>query len=664
MLSLKLATSNIRKGFKSFAPFLMACITMFVMIFVTASIGLSPSIDKLKGGSAVAELMGFALIILTIFSILILIYSYRFLQLQRSKEFGLYDILGFGKVRIAGVAFLELLLSYIITVVIGTVCGIAFSKFLYLIFVNLIGGNYFNLAINPIAIGIVMFIYAIFFLILMIIGSFIIWKSSSLDLLREESKGEKEPKSNIFFAGLAVILLGAGYYVALTVENPIAALVKFFIAVLLVIFGTYFFYVSFTVWYLKRKKKRPSYYKPNNFITTSSMLYRMKANAVGLGNITILLSMTIVTVIVSLGIFFGTENMVKTQFPKEAQITSFGDKKTSADLSVLTEKAAAAAGVKVNSLSTLYMSPDLEITRKAGSETQFIARSSGSTRLLDQDDYFVTLTTIDSLKSLGNQDLSALTENQVLLLDLSSDKKSATTTVNTVNWYGHQYNVAGHLKSVKNFPEGISPTNSLLMVFANDKIMNQELKNYNSTKGEQGYTQLPVTMALFEVNKADEKKLTTAFNRQNGNDDSLSLSYRTETWETQRAQIGGFVFIGFVLGTSFILGAALIIYYKQLSEGAQDKRSFKILQEVGLSKAEVQKTIKSQVRMIFFLPLLITILHLLGAYRMIDKILMIFGVMDSNLTLTISLITIASCAAIYYLIYKITSGVYYKIVER
>ncbi|MDG6143802.1 FtsX-like permease family protein [Lactococcus formosensis] len=228
MLSLKIATNNMKRGIKSFAPFLMASITMFVLVFVTASIGFSPSIGKLRGGEAVSMLMKFALVILAVFSLMILIYSYRFLQLQRSKEFGLYDILGFGKRKIVNVAFLELFISYLLTLIIGTLLGIAFSKFLFLIFVNLIGGNYFDLQINFNAILLVAFIYLIFFFILMLIGAFIIWKSSSLDLLREASKGEKEPKSNLFLAALALILLASGYSLALTVEDPVSAITRFF----------------------------------------------------------------------------------------------------------------------------------------------------------------------------------------------------------------------------------------------------------------------------------------------------------------------------------------------------------------------------------------------------------------------------------------------------
>ncbi|GAA5429889.1 FtsX-like permease family protein [Lactococcus lactis] len=667
MLSLKLAANNIKKGFKSFAPFLMASVTMFVMIFVTASIALSPSISKLKGGSSLSQVMGFALIVLSIFAVLILVYSYRFLQTQRSKEFGLYDILGFGKTRIVGVAFLELLLSYIITVIVGTICGIAFSKFLFLVFVNMIGGNYFNLVISPTAILLLAILFFVFFLVLMMIGVWIIWRSSSLDLLREESKGEKEPKSNLFFAIAAVILLGAGYYIALTVEDPMAAIMKFFIAVLLVIFGTYLFYISFTVWYLKLKKKRPSYYKPNNFITTSSMLYRMKANAVGLGNITILLSMTIVTVVVSLGVFLGTENSVKTYYTREAKTYSVANNTDVKQDIERIKSAAASKNIEIKNLSDMYYAQDLQADRVKSSKDQFITSNKQGV-MFDKNSYFATLTTAQTLKSLGNKDIPSLKDNQVLLVDISKNKTSFDSKIKSIQWYGETYQVADTLNSVKDFPSSSVVTVSskvMMIVFANNQAFDKGLANYNKTiSDDQGFSNLASTSIIFDIKPVDEKRFTKAFKEEFKDNKDLSISYSSEALQDQRAQIGGFVFVGFVLGISFILGAALIIYYKQLSEGAQDKRSFKILQEVGLSKEEVQKTIKSQVRLIFFLPLVITIAHFAGAYLMIEKIIMLFDINDRSVIFTISLATIAILAIIYYLIYKATSRVCYKIVER
>ncbi|BAV02268.1 FtsX-like permease family protein [Lactococcus formosensis] len=656
MLSFKLAVQNLKKGLKSFAPFLVASVTMFVLLFVTASIAQSPSLEKMKGGAAVGQMMSFAMWILAIFGGIILIYSYRFLQLQRSREFGLYDILGLGKKKIALVSFFELVMSYIATVIIGTIVGIAFSKFLFLIFINMIGESNFNLAITPASILTVAAIFLLFFAVLLVIGTFIIWKSSSLDLLREASKGEKEPKSNIFMALIGIVLLVVGYGLALNVDNPVKTLSTFFLAVLSVILGTYFFYISFTVWYLKWRKKRNSYYKPQNFITISSMLYRMKANAVGLANITILLSMTLVTLVVTIGIFFGTTQTVERSFPKEGQYTVYSQAQTGNQLAQNLQEKADQAGVDVSNISTaLSVEFLMGDGQKAGENTLNIS-PTGDQKTAVQ----FSMTTLQTLKNL-NENVAELSDNQINIVDYLG----AYPKLKEFNWFGTKYEVNDIMASqdLKNYPIMMNIATPLLLIFPNDEALHQALNAYNKANndGDQSYQATPSVTVNFDIAEKDQEKLTKIF--QN-NDGDHTISFRSDELKEVKTGIGAFVFIGLVLGISFILGAALIIYYKQLSEGVQDKRSFKILQEVGLSKEQVSKTIKSQVSMIFLLPIAMTIVHFSFAYIMISKLIEIFGIMDSQLILWVSLGTIAALAFVYWLIYKGTSRVYYNIVEK
>lgn len=646
MLSLKLAARNIRKDMKSFGPFLIACLTMFVMLFVAASIAFSPSVAKLPfAGAVVGQLMILALVVLAIFGAMILIYSYRFLQLQRSREFGLYDILGFGKEKIALVSFYELLMIYLITLVFGSVIGIAFSKFSFLIFVNIIGGKTFNLVINPVSYLVVAAIFLVFFLLLLIIGCFIIWKSSSLDLLREASKGEKEPKSNIIFALLGIVLLAVGYYMAVSVENPVKALSQFFIAVILVIFGTYFFYVSFTVWYLKRKKKRASYYQPNNFITTSSMLYRMKANAVGLANITILLSMAIVTMVVTVGIFFGTERSLAKQYPMEGQAVAYNMSKEA--LANKIDSVSNEKQIPIEDLKVIETQSNLIVGTQTKDKTLAVEKWKANANQIN-----FSIVSRDDLVKLGNS-VPELTNQQLLVYTISG-KEAA---FNQLDWYGKNYQV-NRLKMLKNYPLQSTFMDTILIVSNDDKTLKEMSQAYNEIIDG---SKLLQTIALFEIAPTKADTFGQALTK---NTSDLSMYSRTEVLKSAKSVIAGFVFIGFILGICFILGAALIIYYKQLSEGSQDKRSFKILQEVGLSKTEVQKTIKSQVRMLFFLPIVVSIIHFFFAYIMISKIIEAFGITDTVLVAWVSVGTILIIAILYYLIYKLTSRVYYKIVER
>ncbi|MDG6142196.1 ABC transporter permease [Lactococcus formosensis] len=656
MLSFKLAVQNLKKGLKSFAPFIVASVTMFVLLFVTAAIAQSPSLEKMKGGAAVGEMMSFAMWILAIFGGIILIYSYRFLQLQRSREFGLYDILGLGKKKIALVSFFELVMSYIATVIIGTIVGIAFSKFLFLIFINMIGESNFNLAITPASILTVAAIFLLFFAVLLVIGTFIIWKSSSLDLLREASKGEKEPKSNIFMALIGIVLLVVGYGLALNVDNPVKALSTFFLAVLAVILGTYFFYISFTVWYLKWRKKRNSYYKPQNFITISSMLYRMKANAVGLANITILLSMTLVTLVVTIGIFLGSTQTVERSFPKEGQYTVYSQDKTGDQLAQTLQEKAEQAGVEVSNISTALSADFLMGNgQKVGEDTLNITPTGDPKNAIQ-----FSMTTLQTLKNL-NENVSDISDNQINILDYFG----AYPKLKEFNWFGTKHQVKDIMatQDLTKYPIMMNITTPMLLIFPNDEALHQALNVYNKANndGEQAYQISPSVTVNFDIAEKNQEKL---MNVLGDNDGDHMLSFRSAEMKEVRTGIGAFVFIGLVLGISFVLGAALIIYYKQLSEGVQDKRSFKILQEVGLSKDQVSKTIKSQVSMIFLLPIAMTIVHFSFAYIMISKLIGIFGIMDSQLILWVSLGTIAALAFVYWLIYKGTSRVYYNIVEK
>lgn len=656
MLSFKLAAQNLKKGLKSFAPFIVASVTMFVLLFVTAAIAQSPSLEKMKGGAAVGQMMSFAMWILAIFGGIILIYSYRFLQLQRSREFGLYDILGLGKKKIALVSFFELVMSYIATVIIGTIVGIAFSKFLFLIFINMIGESNFNLAITPASILTVAAIFLLFFALLLIIGTFIIWKSSSLDLLREASKGEKEPKSNIFMALIGIVLLIVGYGLALNVDNPVKALSTFFLAVLAVILGTYFFYISFTVWYLKWRKKRNSYYKPQNFITISSMLYRMKANAVGLANITILLSMTLVTLVVTIGIFLGSTQTVERAFPKEGQYTVYSQEKTGNQLAQDLQEKADQAGVKISNVTTALSADYLMGNGQKEGEKTLNITPTGDQKTAIQ----FSMTTLQTLKNL-DENVADISGNQINILDYFG----AYPKIKEFNWFGTKYEVKDIMatQDLTKYPIMMNITTPMLLIFPNDAALHQALEVYNKANndGEQAYQVSPSVTVNFDIAEKDQERLTNALGN---NDGDHMLSFRSAEMKEVRTGIGAFVFIGLVLGISFILGAALIIYYKQLSEGVQDKRSFKILQEVGLSKEQVSKTIKSQVSMIFLLPIAMTIVHFSFAYIMISKLIGIFGIMDSQLIFWISLGTIAALAFIYWLIYKGTSLVYYNIVEK
>ena len=309
VLNLKLALNNIKKEKNTFSPFIISSLSMFIIVFIMFSMRVSHSLKKLNNWEIISKMLFFGLVTVILFSIIFLFYSYNFLLNERSREYSIYNVLGFKKSNIILVAFYEILICLLIITGVGLIVGIAIAKFLFLIFVNVIGESYYNLEINPLAIIFVIETFFLIFTILFSLGALKILKTSPKELLTKTSKGEREPKGKIILTISSLMLLISGYYLALTVDNPVNALTKFFIAVLLVIFGTYLFYIAVTISYLKMKKKMRSYYTSHNFISTNLLLYRMKANAIGLANITILLTMSLVTLIVTTGLFIGSNKL-------------------------------------------------------------------------------------------------------------------------------------------------------------------------------------------------------------------------------------------------------------------------------------------------------------------------------------------------------------------
>ncbi|OFI46173.1 hypothetical protein BG262_03940 [Floricoccus penangensis] len=667
MFYLKLAINNVRKSFSNFAPFILASTVMFVMDLILASIVFSPSIDKLKQGAGTTKVfMAIGFFIISLFAVVILVYSYRFLLKQRTKEFGLYEILGLSKSQIARISFYELIILLLATIAIGTVVGFALSKFLYLILVKLIGGNYFGLEFSLQPILVVSIFFLIIFILLIIMSNNTIRRNSSLSLLKEESQGEREPKANIIFAILSVLLLGLGYYIAVTVQNPIDALTKFFLAVALVIVGTYLFYISFTIWLLKHQKaNKKYYYQPKHFITISSMLYRMKQNAVGLANITVLVSMTFVTLAVTVALHTGVKDVIKQTFPDNTTVsaTLSGVSKEKAESLIFDT----AANPKID---IIYSSANKIARINPSDEEIKIERSDAKDFKMDYSG--VKILNREDLVKIGNDSLADISGDEVII-----GSPNGKTSAKSVNWMGQKLVVKDVIKDLKNVTNELSGIKIFYIIFPNKTEMEKYVSIYNQAgkkDGNQSNSDMTInTNAYFNLDdmelenfskQLDENLSLSIKNNEVSNSAYENTVSKAEMTSVMKEFTGSFLFIGFTMGLTFILGAGLIIYYKQVSEGAQDKRSYKILQEVGLSKNEVAQTIKSQVMMVFFMPIMMAVVHFAFAFILIKKLLLIFSISNGGQIFIVSVLTIFVITGIYFLIYKLTSKVYYNIVER
>lgn len=617
---------------------------------------LSP-VMKSMGSGAIS--IGLGVVVLTIFSLIMEIYSFNFLMQQRSREFGLYNMLGMNKKKVSLIASLELMLIFLLVVVLGSVFASVFSNVLYLIFVNLTKYGELHFSISPLAFGMTAFLFAGIFFILELLAIRTIGKTSPLILFRASEKGEKEPRGNLLLAVLGVLSLGVGYYLSLSSKTVgIGVIWRFFVAVLFVIAGTYLFYISFMTWYLKiRRKNKRYFYMPEHFITTSQMIFRMKQHATGLANITLLAVMAFVTIATTTSLYTGMASMTTGLYPKETSITyNVADRSQGESafqqsvLSQFPEKAKA---------SLNYLTFQASLVYDGGEE---IVISPETVANPDFSKIFYTyLITQDDFRKLGN-DLPKLSANQVAFMRPSEKSPLKTVTLGDRVFE----NVLSLDKAI--FPDKTNTLNVAVMVVSDDSVLNA-FRDYYEANNPQGYF-VSMDYRVF-TDLTNEEVISLGeqsgdmYHILDANGEYLGNAMQKNDFNNMLMNFtGGFLFTGFLLGISFLLGAALIIYYKQYSEGHEDKKSYKILQEVGMSQQAVKKTINSQILIVFFMPLAMATLHFIVSLVMLKQMLLSFGVTSSVMIYTVSGITLIAIALIYFVIYKWTSRTYYRIIER
>ncbi|MBS0730753.1 FtsX-like permease family protein [Streptococcus suis] len=656
MFYLKLAGQNIRKSMGVFAPFVLASLVLFTLICSMFLIMLSP-VMKTMGSGAIS--IGLGVIILTIFSVIMEIYSFNFLMKQRAREFGLYNMLGMNKKKVALIASLELMMIFLLVVVFGSVLAGVFANVLYLIFVNITHYSDLHFGIEPLAFVMTAFLFAGFFFLLELLAIRTIGKTSPLILFRASEKGEREPKGNVLLAALGVFSLGMGYYLSLSSKaEGLAVIYRFFIAVLFVIAGTYLFYISFMTWYLKARRKNKRYfYTPEHFITTSQMIFRMKQHATGLANITLLAVMAFVTIATTTSLYTGMSSMTGALYPKETSITYKVSDRSQGEMAFQQSVLSHFPEKADDSLS--YLTYQAGLVYDGGEEIVISPKNISNPDFSKMAfTYFITQ---DDFRKLGN-DLPELAANQVVFMR-PSEKPSLKKLV-----LGDQSfeNVANLDKAI--FPDITNTLNAAVMVVSDDTVLNA-VREYYESNNPQGYL-VSLDYRVF-TDLTDEEVLSLG--EQSGeiyeildeNGEYLgNVMQRTDFNNLLMGFTGGFLFTGFLLGISFLLGAALIIYYKQYSEGHEDKKSYKILQEVGMSQKAVKKTINSQTLTVFFMPLVMATLHFVIALIMLKQMLLSFGVTSSLMIYTVSGITLLAVTLIYFVIYKWTSRTYYRIIER
>ena len=655
----KFALNNLVKNKRFILPYILSTIFTIASFYILTSLSLGKNLDKLPQGiSATKQVLGFGVIVIAIFSAIFLFYTYSFLIKRRVREFGLYSVLGMTKKQIARILILETIFIAVITLVFGLAFGLLFDKLMLLVLLKLFtAGVSFGFVITPIAVFLTILLFGGIFFLLLIYTVIKISRLKIVALLKEENNGEREPKARLILAILGLGLTGYGYYLAQTIQNPIKAITMFFIAVLAVIFGTYLIFMAVSITVLKlMKNNKTFYYKPKNFISVSGLLYRMKRNAVGLANICILSTMVLVTMGTTSALYAGSEDAYNTRFPRDIIINGYRSTEGKlAEIEKNVKKATQDAGVETKDLVSYNM---LNVVgRLNGTEINYESEFTGS---FDKIKTIVVLELKDYNKVSKEQ--KTLNAGETLLfIDKKGKYEANEITVQGVNLKIKE--------KLTDFPGALGTAAANIMdtyyVVVKDnadvkKIESALKKKLNISDGE---GEIFNYVGFNISDKSKEAKVIENF-KQLEKEGNINIEGKAENETNFKGFYASFLFIGVFISMIFVVSQVVIMYYKQISEGYEDKGKFGIMRKVALTDRQIKQSIRSQVLMIFFAPLAVATLHTVVAYPFIEKILKLFLATNNNVFLIALAVTIAVFGVFYLIVYLITSRIYYRIIKE
>jgi putative ABC transport system permease protein len=654
-LYLRLAKTNLKKNSKTYLPYILACICSIIMFYTMDCIVLNKGLDQIRGSGSLKMILDFTVKVIGVFSVIFLFYTNSFLIKRRKKEIGLYNVLGMEKRHIAKVLSIETVIVAAVSLIIGILGGIIVGKLLFLILINLMKlditiSSSFSISLPAIIQTVILFI--IIFIATLAVNLFQVKITNPIELLKGGQKGEKEPKTSWILAIIGVIGIAVGYGIALSIDSPLKAFDKFFLAVILVIIGTYSTFTAGSIAFLKTlKKNKKFFYRTKNFVSVSGMIYRMKQNAVGLANICILSTAVLITISTTVALYVGQESSLKLKYPLDAEvnITNTTAEEKDRVIKLIEEEAAKNHVTLKNKIElnnkVLMMLQNKNTFKKAEKVSSFTKDICG-----------INLCTLEEYNKFEGKN-DTLNDNEVLIFSITNDYKYESIIIND-----KEYKVKKQLNKIKienknknNFVDEyiviVKDSNTVKTIFEQNNAGEATGFDYKSYFDMEGNKDNFVNFGDSLKNQINAMK--------NGSFNSIYLD-REDFYITN----GGFIFIGSFLGLLFTLATVLIIYYKQISEGFDDSERFKIMQKVGMSKKEVKNTINKQILMVFFLPLIVAVIHIAVAFNIVSKLLALFG-MYSVTTLALAIAgTVLIFAVAYVIVYALTAKTYYKIVQQ
>ena len=661
----RLAWTGIKNNRRLYLPYILTCIGMVAMFYIMLSLSTGEFLDKMRGGTTLGSVLGLGAGVIGFFAVLFLFYTNSFLIRRRKKEFGLYNILGMGKRNIARVLFSETLILAAVSLVFGLILGVALSKLAELglaFFVESDAG--YNFTVYPTAMGYTVLLFVCIFLLLFFKSVGQVSLSNPVELLRSESVGEKPPKANWVFGVLGIVILAAAYYISVTIEQPVAALGWFFIAVLMVIAATYLLFIAGSVLLCRiLQKNKRYYYKPDHFVSVSSMVYRMKRNGAGLASICILITMVLVMIASTSCLYFGKEDVLRSRYPHDFNFT--------VDFDTLDE-------VTQENIDKTKAGIDAFMDKNGGISFGICGKSDRVTGELRDGVFYLgddvydpehsTFLYIIDLADYNRNTGSSYRLNDGEALVFASSRTYDHDTIRIEG--GREYKVVksdGSIDFVRDtemlgfsavyivVPDFYSSAEALLQATEKQGVSQPWLQwRYQFDSPADHDKQVKITSELFSA--AAEITAETASG-------GFGLGSMASARDDFYGSFGGLFFLGIMLSIVFILAAVLIIYYKQISEGYEDQSRFEIMQKVGMTKKDIRKSINTQMLTVFFLPLLFAVAHLAFAFPMVYKLLMLFGLDNLGLLLLTAGISVLVFALFYVIVYRVTSNAYYSIVS-
>ena len=650
-LIFSMATSNLKKNHSLYLPYALTTIMVTMILYITHALSAMPELSTLRGGGAIAQTLGFGVIVVQLVALLTILYANAFVTKNRLKEYGLYSILGLDRKNIQLLSFIELLLFSVVSVGLGVVLGIVFHRFSFAVLLKLIRipiGIEYSMQLG--SVGFVLISMAFIFGVVFFLNATKMYMSRPLEMLSEKKKGETKGRFILLRALIGAGLLGGAYYMSQTIEAPVAALYSFFVAVLLVILATYILFDAGSIVFLSLlQKNKKLFYQPTNFISISNLKFRMRKNAAGLASICILSTMVLVTLATTVALQTGTADLLKKSYPTDYSATAFVEdtstiRQLSEQISKMKAQSKGTVTNEMNYLSVLRAAKSME----GGVDIEGVYPG-------DSPAAFITFLSADDYNRIFGTNYHPSDNEAVLGLVKGDDKNVSAIRVN-----GQLTLQVKEMMETGDFKEKL-PQLPYVADNVYVAVVKDPTKMIDSKLGRGFYYALWNTST--DIQDKTEEFEAYANVLEASNDDSITVGSREDAAKDIYGFMGSLLFVGALLSVAFFIGAVLVIYYKQISEGYEDRDRFVILQKLGIDQKTIKKSINRQVLIVFFLPLVTAFIHTAFAFKMYRKIIQLFGV-DGNVTLNATIVIGAIFVVVYLIVYQITSRSYYKIIKR